>query len=353
MRTIIFPRHWIISCFSAVCIALSARATTFLTLQSTYLGNGWFQYQMNVMDDPFFTEADITGFNVNFTNQINQIGDGTNWSYTGSDQSYSEWSFTNGIPARPYSVTFLMQSSETSWRTATNLYDGAVVLMSLYLTDFNPLLDGDVVSRNIVGYANMACLVPCDPADADGSPTNFLYTLKLLPDVNINNLIQTNGGVYGVDFDWAYTNTFVLQGTSNFVDWTNIAYIWSYPPETTWTTNVSLLNYGEFFRLELVADGYDTNLPPLGDAVAPRSSMAANIGQISTTPSVTGCQFANGQVVVNLATQTGQTVQVEAVDGHGAVQQTQQIVAQGTRATVTFNTAGLPNPVFFQATTAP
>lgn len=347
MRTL---RTWIIICTVMVCMAFKAGATTFLTFQSTYLGNGWFQYQMNVMDDPFFSEADITGLEINFTNQIGQIGDSTNWGYTGAYQMESLWGFTNGIPARPYSVTSLIQSSETSWRMATN-FDGAVVLLSLYFADFAPYEGGDV-SRNVVGYCNMPCLVPCDPADADGSPTNFTYVLKLLPDVNINDLIITNGQVYGVDFDWDYESTFVLQGTSNFVDWTNITYVWSYPPETTWTTNVSLGNYGQFFRLELVADGYDTNPPPLSAAVATHPAMAAKNLAISTGPSVTACRFAHGQVIVSLATPAGQTVQVQAVDSHGVVQQTQQITTQGTSATVNFDAAGLPNPVFFRATAA-
>jgi hypothetical protein len=44
--------------------------TTFLQFDSTSLGDGWFQYHMQVADDPFFTEADIISLNINFTNQI-------------------------------------------------------------------------------------------------------------------------------------------------------------------------------------------------------------------------------------------------------------------------------------------
>jgi hypothetical protein len=34
-------------------------ATTFLQFDSTYLGDGWFQYHLEVMKDPFFTSATI------------------------------------------------------------------------------------------------------------------------------------------------------------------------------------------------------------------------------------------------------------------------------------------------------
>jgi hypothetical protein len=327
----------------------TAQATTFLQFQSTYLGSGWFQYQMNVLNDPFFTEADITSLNINFTNEVNSSTDSTNW--VNSDSSIgSTWSLINGYPARPYEVTFLMQSSDMSYKLNTNNLSGAIVLLSLYLADFTPSMYPGEFSQNIVGYANMPCLIPCTPDEADNSPTNYVFNLKLLPDVNVNQLIQTNGNIYGVDFTWDDTSTFVLQSTTDLNNWTNVAYIWSQPPETVWTTNQVLNNYGNFFRVELVADGHSTNLPPLNSALVPAPKTVARALAAPSMPRVTGCQFSNRKVLVNVATQTGQTVQVQAVGSHRTVQQTQQVVAQGTSTTVSFDASSLPNPVYFQAT---
>lgn len=325
-----------------------ANATTFLRLQSTCLGDGWFQYQMSVLNDPFFTEADVVGFGVNFTNQINQGALPAGWVV--AQGGGANWEATNSYSSRPYELTFLARSSETSYRlgVATN-WDGAVVLLSLYLTEFNPLNLSGVFSANIVGYALMPCLIPCGPGEADGSPTNIVYDLKLLPDVTLNQLIQTNGQIYGVDFTWDAESTFVLQGTTDLNIWTNIAYIWSYPPETVWTTNAALNAYGQFFRVALVADGHSTNLPPLTSNLALAPKALAKAGVASTLPRVISCQFASGKVVVSIASQSGQAVQVEAVDSRRIVRQTQQVVAQGTSVTVSFDAASLPNPVFFQA----
>lgn len=324
----------------------TAKATTFLTLQSTYLGNGWFQYQMNVLNDPFFTKANITGLGINFTNQIDQV-DGTNgWSY----QETNGWEFTNGYPARPYSETFLIRSSATSYRLglATNV-DGAIVLMSLVLTEMYPGIAEGFISGNIVGYAMMPCLVPCDAAEADGSPTNFTYVLKLLPDVSINQLIQTNGNIYGVDFTWDSDSTFLLQGSTDLNNWTNTAYIWSYPTETVWTTNTPLNDYGQFFRVSLIADGHATNLPPLASAFTMASKTKAKANMSSTTLRVIGSQFVNGKFLVNVATQSGQMVLVQAVNSRGTICQSQQVTAKATSATATFDVGNLPNPVFFNA----
>jgi len=78
-------------------------ATTFLQFDSTYLGDGWFQYHMQMMDDPFFTEADITALQINFTNQIDSSTSSQDgWTNTSSDFNSSTWDFSQNIPSRPY-----------------------------------------------------------------------------------------------------------------------------------------------------------------------------------------------------------------------------------------------------------
>jgi len=348
----------LISLVAFIAGVMTIRATTFLQFQSTYLGDGWFQYQMSVFNDPFFTEADITDLAVNFAGEIGSSTTSTNWSETDSADAVSTWSFTNGYPARPYQETFLIQSSDTSFRLATN-FDDAITTFSLFLTGFTPAFGGGgVYSENVVGYAWMPCLVPCTPDEADGSPTNYIFVLKIVPDVAINQLIQTNGNIYGMDFTWDYASTFLLQGSTDLNNWTNVAYVWSYPPETIWTTNTPLNNFGNFFRISLIADGYDTNLPSLNSSAVEISKALAKNGTVakaipSGSPKVTGCSFSNGKVLVNVATAPGEQVQIQAVDSHLAVQQTQLLAAKGTVTTAAFDAANLPSPVFFQATLVP
>jgi len=331
----------------------TAHATTFLQFQSTALGNGWFQYQMSVMNDPFFTKADITGLSINFNNQITQSGDGTNWGYSGEANGYSNWGFTNGIPSPSYQTTFLVHSSETSWRLATKNFDGAIVMFSLMLSDLHPgyaaMTANGTISQNIAGFANMPCLVPCNPAAADGSATHFNFALKLVPDVNINHLIQTNGVVSGVDFTWNYASTFLLQGSMDMNNWTSIAYISSSPPETVWTTNVSLNSFGQFFRVELVGGEVANSLPSARfKADIANSSITTKALVASATPQITRCQLAGNKIAVNVSAQTGETVQVSAVDSQGLIQQSQNVTLQSSLAMVNFDSAALPNPVYFK-----
>jgi len=89
----------------AFCVALlllgaqTSLATTFLQFDSTYLGDGWFQYRMDVMNDPFFTEADVTGLGITFTNQIDASTTSPNWTNR-IDPNQSYWSSPIYPPTR-------------------------------------------------------------------------------------------------------------------------------------------------------------------------------------------------------------------------------------------------------------
>jgi hypothetical protein len=328
----------------------TASATTFLEFQSTCLGSGSFQYSMKVMKDPYITEAGFYGLYLPFTNLVDQSTSSTNWSCDGTNGAppWVSWSSDGDPVIPPCTNTFLAQSSESSYRLAnvtncdgTPTGDGAVVTLGLTV---NALFPGN----SFVGYAWMPCLVPCSPDQADNSPTNFVFDLVLVSDIQINGLIQTNGVVCGVDFTYNYQSTLLLQATTDLINWTNVAYIWTTPPETIWTTNVSLGNYGQFFRLELVAGEYTTNLPPLSSAVTLAPGTAAKADATTTTAKVTNVHFVQGKVMVTVAAQPGQTLQVQAADSQGTLRQTQQTTVQGTSATVGFDAASLPNLVYFR-----
>lgn len=327
---------------------VSVPATTFLELQSTCLGNGWFQYRMSVKNDPFFTEANIEDLEINFTNQIDQGVNPDNWTNGFFGNEYSTWAPSTSLPQpRPYEETFLIRSSETGYRLGamTNV-DGAIVILSLAFSDFYPYSSPSVFSANVVGYAMMPALVPCSPDRADNSPTNFVYDLKLVPDVAISHLLQNDGQTYGVDFNWDTNSTFLLQGTSDLNNWTNIAYIWSTPPETVWTTNQNLNGYGNFFRLAMVAGYHATNLPPISSNLAPVPKAVSH----GFFPSlvITSCKLAGGQIVLSFNSQPGQAYVVQALDVNQVVRQTQQLPSQGLSTIASFSSASLPTPAFFR-----
>ncbi len=326
-----------------------ARATTFLELQSTYLGDGWFRYQMNVKNDPFFTQSYVPGIQIGFTNQVNQNTVSANWVNTDSANAYSSWSFSGGnSPTPPFEVTWTIRSSETAYKLQTNIFNGdAIAQLSLNIASIYPgsLRGGGVYSQNVIGCANLSSLVPCSPEQADGSPPNFVYTLKLAPDVIIKQLIQTNGNILGVDFLWDSEATFVLQGTGDFKNWTNLAYIWSYPPETFWVTNQSLNSRGSYFRLQLVTDRHTTNVPSLVSSAVIKPKIPGPPNQLI----LRGCQLTGSNLVVSVSSSPGQGFYLQALDSRLNIQQSRFVITAGSLTAVTFAAASLPNPVYFRA----
>jgi hypothetical protein len=302
---------------------------------------------MNVQNDPFFTQSYVPGIQIGFTNQIDQSTTATNWFNTDSTNGYSSWSFNTGIsPMPPFGVTWMIHSSQTTYRLETNFFKGdAIAQLSLNIASIYPgiLSGGGVFSQNAIGCANLPCLVPCPPEQADGSPTNFVYQLKLAPDVMIKQLIQANGDIRGMDFLWDSEATFMLQGTGDFKNWTNITYIWSYPPETMWTTNQSLNGRGSYFRLQLVTDGHSTNVPALASNVAVKPKIP-----ISRPPVITSCRLTGGNIVVAFSSSPGQGFYMQALDSRLVVQQSQWIISYSSSTTVSFDPASLPNPVYFR-----
>jgi hypothetical protein len=336
--------------------------TTFAKLDSAYLGSGWFQYRLQVLNDRFFTVGVISSVYLNFTNQIELGTIPTNWSYNFSSQGVSYWSRTNNYwPDRPYEDIFLLHSSETSFRLATNemhlgtntVDTGAQVWFSAGVSLANPLGGGPVFSIN--GFARMPCLVPCGPESANGAPTNYSYSLKLLPDISLE-LLKQNGEIYGLSFDWDYESTFALEASTNLDTWTTIGNLWSSVPKTTWISDEPLNDFGQYFRLELVANGHQTDPPPLNSnnpylAAVNQSWMGKmdTVGsQSNALPRVGGGRISEGQITVNIITEPNQTCIINAVDNHKAIRATRQITATNDCATVVFDAANLPSPVFFQ-----
>jgi len=187
---------------------------------------------------------------------------------------------------------------------------------------------------------NLDCLVPCDAAEADGSPTNFIVRIEFVRDIKIDELIHTNGQFYGVTFSWGQASTVQLEGTFNLTNWTRIARFFGDPPRTTWTTNVSLNSYGQFFRLSLVANQHLTN------AVA-ASRVASSMPELRDVP-ISTKEFIQNRIRIGFASSPDAVYEVEICDWSGKIIATRQVVATGVFTTVTFECGETTGSGFFK-----
>jgi len=330
-------------------LAETSQARYQVELESTYLGEGWFRYRLRSIDDPFFLFFDLASLGAPFVSRVEYGPTPSGWriasnSLVSSGESVSwevEESPWVADQLRPYERTFLARSAETHLKTQL----GAVFTMSLATVGG---YHGPATSINIVGYATCNALVPCASSEADGSPTNLLTTIQIidLPDVEILGLVRDAAGTHGLSFRYDEASTLRLEASRGLDRWSNVAYLYGVAGVTTWTTNVSLDAYGNYFRLALVAEGQVTNLPPLDPGLSPATAFSAaanNAPSVSLVPPpssrtvrVLRCAPSAEGVEVSIATQPGHTYEVSLLGKDATVVQSQSLVAAGEAAAVVF-----------------
>jgi hypothetical protein len=327
-------------------IVYSSSARNFAELESTYLGDGWFQYRFKTLVDPFFTSVDVGGLHLmSFTNRVEygaapaNCTNGINAAINTADFYYDQT-----LPQeRPYEKTFLVRSSERHFKRARE----ALFTMSLTIYE---MYSGPYFSVNIVGYATMTNLVPCSAEEADGSPTNLISIIELIKDPKIDELIMIGNSARGVRYSCGSDSTVRLEASRDLINWTNVAYIYGSQGSTTWTTNKSLNGYGNIFRLALLANIHVTNLPPVGERTI---SLARNTTSVNTSVKVLTCLPRKDGLETTISTQPGLKYKVDLVGINGASLGTRFVTAVQTQEKVRFVLDNLPSPVFVQAQLAP
>ncbi len=236
---------------AVVVVALAtvvSRASDEFTVRSTYLSDGWFQYDVTLHHDPFFREATIGGLGLFFTNFTDLAEAPAGWS-NALDQGVAGWAYPTSSPPqiRPWTARFLAHSSNTTFKTKT----AGVVLGGTFVPQaqlVSPYLAGEMAY-----FQKMAALGPCVPSEADGSSTSITASVEIYPDVTIDELYMVSGVPYGLTFSWCSSCTVQIQASTNLTTWTAVTNVLGYAPSTTWTSPVPLWTYGDYFKIRLLA----------------------------------------------------------------------------------------------------
>lgn len=99
----------------AITFAEPARARYQAELESTYLGDGWFQYRLRTINDPFFWFFDVTGLGIYHFSELVELGPATvQWqsrTFAGSSSNAPgiTWDYLGAMTSqvRPYEAVFL------------------------------------------------------------------------------------------------------------------------------------------------------------------------------------------------------------------------------------------------------
>lgn len=347
--------------FAAALLAVpvASQARHQVELESTYLGDGWFQYRLRTVDDPFFLFFDVTSLYVPCPGYTERAPDPTDWtSALFAEPEWPQLTISWQTPdcghlacqTRPYERIFLARSDKRHFKRSQN----AVITMSFAMVGG---YHGPVVTGNMVGFAYVNALLPCDAQDADGSATNLLErpVWFLAPEPQIGTLIRAGSEVRGITFDYDEPSTVRLEATRDFRHWTNVAYIYGNAGTTSWTTNSALNHLGDFFRLRLVAEGHAPSLPPLnGSPDQPVQSFRSSslAAQPDSDARVLSCRPRGQDLEVKVMAATGTRHVVKLVSSSGKIQQTRTIDGTGGVTELVFD-APTVRPVFVTVTPVP
>ena len=222
----------------------SAEARNFVSVKSSYLGDGWFSYQVRMEPNPFFTTQIMAFANANpFSSRIDFNMPPEGWS---ADTNGNTLNWTKNDQQEPHALplefTMVGRSSLSGFRTETNSF---TIGFLLWVHDG---LQYPLVSDNFAGYAQLPALVPCDPSESDGSPLEMASGCEFLPDPKVVEL-----GSDFLRYSWPNTNTVVIEASHDLQTWSNLAQTIGYGGTTTWTTAQSLGTFGRYFRVGLVS----------------------------------------------------------------------------------------------------
>lgn len=254
LRTVKIKRYLLYACIGLISLAIVRTGLSganysqpFVSCQSTYLGSGWFQYEVTIHNDPFFQALESPSFTPRyFTNFLALGSTPANWGSATNATSIS-WSYTtNSAVPRPYNVTFLAQSTNTTFKEGELLFAFSVYPQT-------PFVSSPVFPVNIAGVVDVSGLVPCAPGDEDGSPSSLYSSMGLTPDIKIDDFLVVSNRLTGLLFSWDYESTMIILASDDFQSWTNVSYALGYTGQTTWTSSVPLDVYGKYFRINLFA----------------------------------------------------------------------------------------------------
>lgn len=249
---------FLVAAVASLLMAGAIHARSPLSMESTYLGGGWFRYTVGVVDDPFFEFLDVNGFLLSHPSIVERGPNPTGWT---NNPAAGFWGFAGaspGVQTLPYRASFLVRSSETHFKR------GDIATLSMTFSTIGGY-HGLPASGIVGGFWYPPVLIPCPANEADGSSTNLLVTCDSLTllDIRITGLQRTGETIHGLSYEFSAENTVRLEGSRDLARWTNVAYIHGVSNVTTWTTNRALNDFGNFFRLRLIDYGHITNLPPL------------------------------------------------------------------------------------------
>jgi hypothetical protein len=338
---------FIVNCVLLVLLgATSLRAMDNCTLKSAYLGDGLFQYEMTVHNDPFFVEEKNNFALFSFSNLVEAVSYTPDWQFLDFTNSFA-LEYPSGDPdiERPYKASCIVRSACTNYRMSATMDDCAIIHGSIIWLDDR--FGSPYLSGNAVFYSRLEALIPCPPEEADGSPAVCERSFEMIGDVEIDQVVMVEGVAQGLSFSWVTNCTVLVQASSNMTDWVDVQYALGSSTPTNWIAEEPLANYGAYYRVLLVAKGHHPEL--LEPDASHRTAITRTVAAYQPSFRIVGISGGVMTLEVDTITDAAYAVSFYSMETH-EVARTVRFVAEGSTSTVTVNVSDLPSAMTIDVT---
>lgn len=224
-------------------MAPTASARDLVQLESSYLGDGLFEYRVTILSDPFLASLSVEQLFVRGT-WTGPHALPADWKTNAPIAGFLELQPTVAGPLNlPWTRTFRLQSNQTTFKRHIS---GLRLPLGGQFATNAPIFSG---SSALAAIASLPALIPCPPAEADGSETNSTSRFETFRNPVIQELGLIDGEARFLTLTHQGTAYLRLESSTNLTDWLAVTHLRATNGVNRWTNSASLGEPGSFFRL--------------------------------------------------------------------------------------------------------
>lgn len=218
-------------------VVVGAPPRDLVALESKCLGEGVFEYTLSWLEDRYFEKCEFQTFSFGFENVAEWLDTPANWSLVGG-----EWRHDKPLLEDvPYQCTFRVRSDQT-----THKLSAATIALGF---NWRSWARPPEMGSHAVGFVNLLCLVPCPPAEADGSERVYVARMPGYPEPEVESLLTDKGQVVGLRFTAGNQLPVVIEASDDLREWRSVGSSTGSGQVVTWMSAAPSEASSRFYRI--------------------------------------------------------------------------------------------------------
>jgi hypothetical protein len=213
----------------AVLAGRQGLARDYLIFESTYLGDGLLEYRLSFPDDRYWDQISACAVQLGEAGEFVEIPvTPEGWTFLTQPPG---WRQDSGVAqTTPLQVVYQARARQPGYRAGVC----TVAFAPRWREWARPL---DTSTNPVTLYANVPCLVPAAPSQADGSPTGIVDRVPGFPELRIENVAISQSGSLALTIDAGPSLPVEIQASEDLHSWTSVGNLAGSTTAVTWVGN--------------------------------------------------------------------------------------------------------------------